>query len=202
MPTTQQRILIFLEAHPAASVAEIARALTMTAANVRHHLSALQAQGRVIVAGQRLGTRRGRPTQLYSLSGAARANNIEGLARAAMAELFHAKKETEKDALFKALARRIAPAAPNAGIALTRVLGEAVQRLNDLNYKARWEAHSDAPHVLFYNCPYAAIVADHPELCRMDAALLEHLIGRPVSLASRLGDQRGRAPYCLFLIHI
>jgi predicted ArsR family transcriptional regulator len=85
---------------------------------------------------------------------------------------------------------------------LTRVLGEAVQRLNDLNYKARWEAHSDAPHVLFYNCPYAAIVADHPELCRMDAALLEHLIGRPASLASRLGDQRGRAPYCLFLIHI
>lgn len=47
-----------------------------------------------------------------------------------------------------------------------------------MNYHARWEAGAEGPRVIFGHCPYAAIIARHPDLCRMDKALLEEWMGR------------------------
>jgi predicted ArsR family transcriptional regulator len=82
---------------------------------------------------------------------------------------------------------------------LTQRLGLAVQRLNEMGYQARWEAHRDAPRLFLGHCPYLAILPEHPELCQMDAHLLENLLGVPASqVKKRAQDSRG-ARYCLFV---
>ena len=60
---------------------------------------------------------------------------------------------------------------------MSRRLNLAVEKLNKMNYHARWEAGSQGPRLIFGHCPYAAILEKHPELCRMDAALIEELMG-------------------------
>jgi len=56
-------------------------------------------------------------------------------------------------------------------------LNLSVEKLNQMNYHARWEAGAGGPRILFGHCPYAAIITRHPELCAMDAALLKELFG-------------------------
>ncbi len=52
--TTRQRILSHLKKTRAASAREIARALNLSAPNVRHHLGVLASDGRVEAAGTTL----------------------------------------------------------------------------------------------------------------------------------------------------
>src|SRR5512138_146770 len=67
--TARQRILTYLMKSRNSSPREIARAMSMTPANARRHLSILQKDGRVAVSGERR-EGRGRPVKLYSLSAA------------------------------------------------------------------------------------------------------------------------------------
>ena len=53
MTTVRQQIFNYLKKHQLASAADIARDLRMTPANARHHLSLLQADGRVEQMGER-----------------------------------------------------------------------------------------------------------------------------------------------------
>jgi predicted ArsR family transcriptional regulator len=46
-----------------------------------------------------------------------------------------------------------------------------------MNYHARWEAGPQGPRLIFGHCPYAEIIEKHPELCRMDEALIRQLMG-------------------------
>jgi len=69
-----------------------------------------------------------------------------------------------------------------------------------MRYQARWEAHKQAPHIIFENCPYIAILENHPELCSIDAELLSELLGEEVDQLSKLEkDARGLA-HCRFRI--
>jgi predicted ArsR family transcriptional regulator len=56
-----------------------------------------------------------------------------------------------------------------------------VARLNAFHYSARWEAGAVGPRLLLGQCPYAAIIKDHPVLCRMDA----EAIGRSLNMEAR-----------------
>ena len=78
----------------------------------------------------------------------------------------------------------------------TARLALAVKKLNGLRHQARWEAGAEGPRVIFGRCPYAAVIAQHPELCAMDAALLNELIGRPVQQIAKIGTQGSSR--CLF----
>jgi predicted ArsR family transcriptional regulator len=82
---------------------------------------------------------------------------------------------------------------------LTHRLYQAIQRLNQMGYQARWEAHSEAPRLLLGHCPYAAILSKHPELCQMDAYLLEELMGVPADQIKKLAQDSRGARYCLFI---
>jgi predicted ArsR family transcriptional regulator len=72
--------------------------------------------------------------------------------------------------------------------------------LNELQYQARWEASAWGPRLILGHCPYAAIVSDHPELCRMDAFLLETKIGKPVEQTGKLQINDTGLPFCTFLM--
>ncbi len=66
-----------------------------------------------------------------------------------------------------------------------------------MNYQARWEARSSGPRIVFAHCPYAMILPEHPELCQMDASLLESVLEVSVVQAARLAPSRqgGKCAY-------
>ena len=175
----------------------------MTGANARYHLGVLHSEGLVEVVGTRPAVGKGRPAQVYSLSDQARGNNLAVLAAALLDELVLPLPETDQEPALRKLAMRLSkqvegntdankPGLRMVGAHLTHSLKQAVQRLNELGYEARWEARVGAPRVILGRCPYASILNQHPELCRLDAALLETMLGVSVELIARqVVDERG-----------
>jgi predicted ArsR family transcriptional regulator len=208
MPTSRKLILDYLEHKPLASTAELSRALKMPPASVRHHLRLLVEQGVVEVAERGISHGRGRPAPLYALARQSQSHNLDGLAHALLkTHLGERSAEGRSLALqqiagFLAQGKERQPLSQQASLlgSLSHRLYQAVQRLNELGYQARWEAHSEAPRLLLGHCPYAAILPEHPELCQMDAFLIESLLETPATQTKkRAQDSRG-ARYCLFLI--
>ncbi len=190
----RQRVLTYLEGHRGASAAEVARALKVTPANVRHHLGLLVSDGLVQVLGLRSGAGKGRPVQSFGLSDSGMGNHLAGLAAAALRLWLAAGAGDERT-----LAQELCAALPPAGQGgITRRLALVVEHLRPLGYAPRWEARAEGPRVIFEHCPYAAVLAEHPFLCRVDEALLENRLGLKVSLLASLERNERGAPVCVF----
>jgi len=204
MKTSRQRVLEYILAHYPVTAADLSQALQMTEANARHHLSILQERGLVQLAGQRPSPGKGRPSRLYRPSEQRLGHNLDQLAAALLALLKSRSSSIELEPALSALAEQIAGPAwqprQRGAESLTRRLYLAVQRLNEFHYQARWEAWRGAPRLILGHCPYAAILADHPELCRMDARLLELMLDRKATQAARLAPDPQGGTFCLFML--
>lgn len=178
MTTARQKVLTHLKKTRVASAREIARALKMSAPNVRHHLSVLCSDGRIETTEVRLRDGRGRPEKLYSLSQAALGDNLAALADALLSE------ESQKSKV-ESLANRLLDASQFANLPTTKRLALLVEKLDEMHYQARWEAAAEGPRIIFGRCPYAKIVKEHPELCQMDKAMLESALGKSVTESTK-----------------
>jgi predicted ArsR family transcriptional regulator len=96
------------------------------------------------------------------------------------------------------LAQRLA-GETDLSLPIMKRLVRTVARLNELRYQAHWEASAVGPRLILGHCPYAAIIADHPELCRMDAFLLEARLGSSVEQTAKLQMSEKGLPFCAFL---
>lgn len=193
MKTSRQRLLEFVQAQHLVSAQDVAQALRMTPANARHHLNILVEQGLVSIVGQRHPAGKGRPLLLYGVAAERLGHNLDQLNSALLSEVTQTMPVDVVAALLAGVAGRMAGVGEESRPAtLTRRLYAAVQRLNSLHYAARWEAHADAPRLILGHCPYAAIIEQHPELCQVDAHLLERLSGVAVTqIARRVEDHQG-----------
>lgn len=191
MTTARHKVLNYFSKTRMASAREISRALKLSAAAVRHHLRVLVSDGRLEMRFVRGLDRRGRPEKIYSLPRAALGNNLSALSDALLSE---AGPKFQMDALAKRLAGESSPGRQP----LAKRMNLTVEKLNQLNYHAHWEAGSEGPRILFSHCPYAAIIDKHPELCGMDGALLKELTGESAAQISRTG-QAGSS-VCVFVI--
>jgi DeoR family transcriptional regulator, suf operon transcriptional repressor len=174
MITARQKILAHLKKTRAASAREIARALNMSAPNVRHHLGILVSDGRLEVTSVHQRGERGRPEKMYSLSQSALGDNLSVLADA----LLNSKVNLE------VVGERIAQSQGLVGFAnqpMSKRLFLLVEKLNEMHYQARWEAGAEGPRVIFGRCPFAKIIERHPELCKIDVSMLEMSLGRPIA---------------------
>ena len=178
MITARQKVLAHLKKTRASSAREIARALKMSAPNVRHHLSILCSDGRVELSAINKRGGRGRPEKMYSLSQAALGDNLSALTNALLIE---AGKQLSVDSL----ASHILDSSQFANLAVTKRLVLLVEILNEMHYQARWEAGVEGPRVIFGRCPYAKVIDGHSELCKMDVALLGKSLGRPVMQSTK-----------------
>jgi len=165
----------------------------MSAPNVRHHLSVLCSDGRVEFVALNNREGRGRPEKVYSLSQAALGDNLSALANALLTE---SGSRLNMDSV----AARILNPSQFANLPVTKRLVHLVEKLNEMHYQARWEAGAEGPRVILGRCPYAQVIEDHPELCRMDAALLGNALGRPV-LQSLKNEAVGRG-LCPFIFRV
>lgn len=193
MITARQKVLGYLMKSRTASAREISRALKMSAATVRYHLRVLVSDGRLELANIRVRGRdgRGRPEKLYSLPRAAFGDNLAALSDALLTE-------TGSRVQMESLAKHLAGETSFANQPLAKRLNLTVEKFSQMNYHARWEAGSEGPRILFGHCPYAAILEKHPELCRMDQAMLTELMGQSARQIFRTG--KDGSSVCVFVM--
>lgn len=187
--TARHKVFAHLRKSRAVSAREIARALKMTAPNVRHHLSVLVSDGRVAVNESRPRGGRGRPEKLYALSEAARGDNLASLAKALLVEAGPSVQMDE-------VADHILDPNQFVNLAASKRLALIVDKLNEMHYQAHWEAGAEGPRVIFGRCPYVKIIDAHPELCRMDAEMLKGALGNHVEQVAKIEKMHGA---CIFV---
>ena len=191
MTTARQKILAYFNKTRAASAREISRALKMSAATVRHHLRILAADGRLEITTVRGRDGRGRPEKIYSLPLAALGDNLAALSDVLLTDAASGFR-------MEVLAKHLMGESNVAGQPLARRLNLTVEKLNQMNYHARWEAGSEGPRIIFSHCPYAAIIEKHPELCKMDEAMLKEWMGQPATQRFKIGKEGSSV--CVFAI--
>jgi predicted ArsR family transcriptional regulator len=191
MITSRQKVLTYFTKNRIASAREISRALKMSAATVRHHLRVLTSDGRLEASFGREGGGRGRPEKIYSLPRAALGDNLSALGDAVLSEAGLSVR-------MESLASRLAGQSNFASQPLAKRLNLTVEKLNGMNYHARWEAGSQGPRLIFGHCPYGAIIEKHPELCRMDENLLNELMGDGATQLFKIGKEG--SSICLFAL--
>ncbi len=200
MQSTRQRILDTLDQRGSASAHQLAQSFGMTAANMRRHLGILLNRGQVARVAQRRRGGRGRPEQVYALAAPSVGGGLEPLAHALLTDLTAKTEGTNSKARLKEVAKLILGNQPAPTGQLTQRLVAAVQGLSPLNYRPRWEAKPQGPELVLGRCPYAAIIADHPELCQMDAYILEGLLGSTVEQTAKLQTGPQGTPQCMFVM--
>jgi len=189
MTTARQKVLAYLMKTRATSAREVARVLRMSAPTVRHHLRVLVSDGRLEVMSVRGREGRGRPEKVYSIPRAALGDNLSVLSEALLTEVGPSVR-------VEALAKRLAGEANIKSQPVAKRLNLIIEKLNQMNYHARWEAGPQGPRILFGHCPYAAIIGRHPELCQMDAALLQELFGDEMEQIAKIENFQG---LCIFV---
>ncbi|MEJ2264571.1 MAG: ArsR family transcriptional regulator [Anaerolineales bacterium] len=199
MKSTRERILDYFATHKTVTATELSHALQVTPANVRHHLAILLNREQIQAVGERAPKGPGRPARVYCLSQQAIGENLDSLSRALLEEALDALGPGKQNDFLRGVADRLQGGSKMKG-SLTQRLYEAVQRLNAMHYQSRWEAHAEAPRIIFEHCPYRSILPDHPELCRMDASLLEAMLDRPAEQTAKLAQDANGATYCLFVV--
>jgi len=181
MVSTREKILAFLQRRGAASAIELSQALKLTPANIRHHLRVLQKEGVImpLCVGQK--SSKGRPAGLFALRDQQKAHNLERLCSALLQYLRSATSPNDQEAYLRLIAQElVAEKGTSPTMTVTQRLILTIQILNEMSYKASWEAHREAPTIKFSHCPYASIIDSFPELCQMDRYLLETLMHFPI----------------------
>ncbi len=193
--SSRQKILNLLDTNSEATAAELSRALGVTPADLRYHLSKMVEEGLVTASNPKPTGRRGRPARRFSLTAKISKSNFDLLASVLLEAVAEQLSDEQRNHLMQSVAGQIKGDYKPHGPPGARLV-QAVDRVNSLNYQARWEAHADGPRVIFEHCPYGALRPDHPELCRLDTNLIENLLDTPVEqIISEAHIEDG---YCLF----
>jgi len=100
------------------------------------------------------------------------------------------------DALVQSLKNQLGPI--DAGASATIRISTLVTRLNQLHYEAYWEAGAEGPRLLFGRCPYAAVIRDHPELCKMDTGAISGLMQQTAKQVAKIDPDSKTGSKCVF----
>jgi len=181
--STRGRIIILLR-RSNRTVEELAQELALTHTAVRAHLATLERDGLVQHHSERRGS--GKPSEVYDL-----AQEADYLFPKVYSQLVHQLLEVlperltpdEVETLLRAVGRRMALEWKIPPGELRVRLEAAVEVLNELGGLMEQEAAKETGEALCirgYRCPFAAVVRDHPEVCRLAETLLSELVGVPV----------------------
>lgn len=201
MSATRDEIIQYLRRHGATGVNDLAAATGVTAVSIRHHLSALQADGLITAAESHSGV--GRPKLLYSLTQAALdrfPSKYMRLTDRLLDEIKSAIPAPIIERMFTAIAQDIA--ADHKGKFDGKPIEEKIELLMSVlgeeGFMAAWNKVGDNYHLTEYNCPYFAIGQRHPEVCTIDQTLISNMLGTEVEKSTCLlnGDER-----CVFVIY-
>ena len=173
----------------------------MSAATVRHHVAILQADGRITCDATAKRTR-GRPEKLYRLSDAMRGDNLALLSDVLLGRWLDGLTADHRQNALASIAEKMNERMGTVDDQLpaTKRLVELNQKLNEHHYQARWEAGAEGPKVFFGQCPYAEIIDQHPELCKVDSLYLSGVLHAEVEQRSKIDRKTGQPSQCAFAV--
>lgn len=179
--STRGRIVLLLR-RSSHTVDELAQDLDLTDNAVRAHLATLERDGLVRQSGARRGS--GKPALVYALT--SEAEQLFPKAYAPVLQqllaVLSSRMPTEKmEEVMQETGRRLAMQWDIAPGELRARLQNAVALLNELGGLAELEEDDESYIIQGYSCPLAAIVPNHPEVCKLAQALLTELICAPVA---------------------
>lgn len=177
---------------------QLADELGVTSNAVRNHVDALEGRGLVESRGLRRDTG-GKPARIYGLTAQGEASfataYVEVL-RALLDALGGGVEAATVERVLDRAGRRLAHEFEWAGEGLDARLRRAAEVLNEMGGMAEVDATANPPAIVGRGCPLAALVDDHPGVCRMARALVSEITGRPV----RERCDRSRRPACRFAV--
>jgi predicted ArsR family transcriptional regulator len=193
--TTRGQVILLLR-RASRTVEELAQALGLTDNGVRAHLVTLERDGLVRQGAPRRGG--GKPASTYGLTSEAERLFPQAYGQV-LRELLGVLSEQlslgELELALQETGRRLGSEHAASGDLGQRVEA-AIAVLNDLGGLAEMETCDDGFLIRGYNCPLAAIVPGHPDVCRLAEALVEEIVGAPTHERC----ERGEAPRCCFEI--
>ena len=195
LASTRGQIIALLR-RSSRTVGELAGALELTDNAVRSHLAALERDGLV---EQRPGSSRGvgKPAYVYSLTPQADAllpkayAPVLGILLGTLAERLGEDDLTE---LLREVGRRAAGRRNGETDDIRMRIDAAYGVLGELGGVADLEEGDGAVIIRGFSCPLAALVPEHPQVCKLAEALLSEIVGVPVAEHC----QKGPRPRCCF----
>ena len=163
------------------TVDELAQALDLTHTAVRAHLAALERDGLVLQRSERRGS--GKPSAVYDLTPAAEylfPKSYSQLLDQLLDVLGEHLPPDEVETLLREAGRRLAAEWKLPPGELRVRLEAAAELLNELGGLMEREAGEKTFSIRGYRCPFAALVREHPEVCRLAETLLSELVGVPM----------------------
>lgn len=192
--STRGRIVLLLR-RAGRTVDELARDLDLTDNAVRAHLATLERDDLVRPTGTRRGG--GKPAVVYNLTPQAEQLFPKAYAPVLrqLLEVLSTYLPAEKVAeMMESAGQRLAAQWSIAPGTLRARLQQAVAILNELGGLAELEECDESYVIRGYDCPFAAIVPGHPEICQLAKTLLTSLVGEPVEEHCECGG----AAHCCF----
>lgn len=193
---TQARVLGLLR-RSRHSISSLAEALGLTDNAVRLHIAALHRDGIIEPVGTQRDTG-GKPARLYGLT-----RDGEELFPKAYAlvlgklidEIVRTDGRARAVKLLRAVGAQAAAGAPR-GTSPKRRIEAAAQVFRSLGSDADVQKTGEGWRLQAYGCPLSTVTAGRPELCELGKALVEEIVGEPVTECC----QRGEHPRCGFEI--
>ncbi|GHO84746.1 helix-turn-helix transcriptional regulator [Dictyobacter formicarum] len=179
--STRGRIVLLLR-RSSHTVDELAQDLDLTDNAVRAHLATLERDGLVRQSGARRGS--GKPALVYALTSEAEQlfpKAYASVLQQLLAVLSSCMPTEKVEEVMQETGRRLATQWNIAPGELRARLQDAVALLNELGGLAELEEDDESYIIQGYSCPLAAIVPNHPEVCKLAQALLTELICMPVA---------------------
>jgi predicted ArsR family transcriptional regulator len=196
--STRGRIITLLR-RSSRTVDELAQALDLTHTAVRAHLAALERDGLVQQRSERRGS--GKPSSVYDLAPAAEYlfPKSYGQLLDQLLEVLHGRMTPEEvETLLRKVGQRMAAPWKIPPGELRERLEAAVQVLNELGGLMERETGVETLCIRGYRCPFAAVVPEHPEVCRLAETLLSELVGIPMQEQC---ERTGPVP-CRFVVPV
>jgi predicted ArsR family transcriptional regulator len=197
--STRGQIIILLR-RAVRTVEELAQLLGLTDNAVRSHLSSLERDGLVEQRGARRGS--GKPAFTYGLSAEAEGlfpKPYTAVLAAILDVLAEELSPEQQDNLLRVAAARLAGEQNKKGTAgdITARLEAGTNLLNELGGLAELEKIGETYIIRGFSCPLAAVVPNHPQVCKLAETLLKEYTGLPL----QENCQRGDTLSCTFVIN-
>lgn len=202
MNSTRDQLLNLLKSRGQTTIMELAEGLGISPVSVRHHLSALQAQGLIRAAEVRHNARAGRPQLAYSLTDAALERFPAKYMRLSERLLDELKAALPPEAIERMFTRIAEDAVSEygprlRGKTLDEKLDVLVEILGAEGFMAEWNKAGEQFSLTEHNCPYLRIGQRHPEVCAIDQTMMQQVLQANVEKTTCILNGAER---CVFMI--
>ena len=199
--SSRDKILQTLLTHPRSTINHLAQQVGINAISVRHHLTALQADGLVTAEEERHGVGRPRLVYLLTEKGVEKfPTHYFRLTNRLLEQMHNSLPEEVINSLFQQMAIQLAGnyAQQGKNLNIEEKLDLIKQVLGEEGFLVDWEKQGDTYRINEITCPYYHVGQNHPEVCTVDHMLISTVLAVPVEKVTCV--LRGDV-HCTYVIH-